>query len=308
MGVFKVIGAIVGALVGLFLIAAGGHVLNEHRKYRKATRRGREASAAQMANGEPLTTFNREGLPGDPLNMQAHGTDGQLGAGFLSAGWYRADEIDLITSFRISVDSILGRKYSTAPVSNLYLFGRKEDYAFERPGKSARQRDHIRFWNTGQTTDDGRPIWIGSATRDVKVELSHTNHLPTHGIAPDLDAERQLVVSELLQTGYVISHSERPGFGKETRGKNGGGDPYFTDGMIAALTLANIWTSPLANQARGPLGARIGQAFERMLRWRLPREGLAHAELELARLRAEHSEHAERAAVVTPAEGEPSRP
>ena len=122
--------------------------------------------------------------------MQVVGSNGQLGASFAAAGWYRADEIDLVTSTRISVDSALGRAYSTAPVSNLYLFGRKEDYAFERPGPNVRERDHIRFWNTGQVGPDGRPIWIGSATKDVKVELSRTNHLPTHGISPDLDAER----------------------------------------------------------------------------------------------------------------------
>ena len=74
-----------------------------------------------------------------------------LAASFAAAGWYRADEIDLVTSLRISVDSVFGRKYSTAPVSNLYLYGRKEDYAFERPGKNVRQRDHVRFWNTGRT-------------------------------------------------------------------------------------------------------------------------------------------------------------
>ena len=144
----------------------------------------------------PLTTFNRYGDPGDPINMQIRGTDGQIGAAFASAGWYRADEIDFITSARISIDSILGRAYSTAPVSNLYLYGRKEDMAFERPGHNVRQRDHIRIWNTGRSESDGRPIWIGSVTKDVKVELSRTNHLPTHGIAPDLDGERDLVVSE----------------------------------------------------------------------------------------------------------------
>jgi len=232
-----------------------------------------------------LTTFNRAGQPGDPINMQIIGSDGQLGASFVAAGWYRADEIDLVTSARISADSILGRKYSTAPVSNLYLYGRKEDYAFERPSKSVRQRDHIRFWNTGRAADDGRPIWIGSATRDIKVELSHTDHLPTHGISPDLDAERELVVSELAQTGFVVHQSMRPGFGKETHGVNGGGDPFFTDGQVAELTLANVWRSPLSTQVRSPLLARIAQMVERWMRGRLPQQGLDRAAQEFERLR-----------------------
>jgi hypothetical protein len=107
----------------------------------------------------------------------------------------------------------------------------------------------------------------------VRVELSNTNHLPTHGISPDIDAERDLVVSELAHTGYVIDEGTRPGFGKETEGKNGGGDPYRTDGQVATLTLADIWTLPFSTQVRSPLGARIRSGLERLVRGRLPQVG-----------------------------------
>ncbi len=272
-------------VVVLFAALSLGHILRVRRRLRRASQRGREASASAASSGPPLTTFNREGHPGDPVNVQITGSTGQLGASFAAAGWYRADEIDLMTSARISADSVLGRAYSTAPVSNLYLYGRKEDYAFERPGKTVRQRDHIRFWNTGRTGEDGRVIWIGSATRDVRVELSHTNHLPTHGISPDLDAERELVISELAQTGYLVAESARPGFGKETHGANGGGDPYFTDGQIAMLTLAPVWTLPLATQVRSPLGGKMAQGLERVVRGRLPKRGLDRAAHEAERLK-----------------------
>ena len=275
---------LVGGAVTLAALMAA-HVLNERRRLRRASHPGRAVSASVSTSGPMLTTFNRAGQPGDPINMQITGSDGQLGASFVAAGWYRADEIDLVTSARISADSILGRTYSTAPVSNLYLYGRKEDYAFERPGKSVRQRDHIRFWNTSHAADDGRPIWIGSATRDIKVELSHTDHLPTHGISPDLDAERELVVSELAQTGFVVHQSMRPGFGKETHGVNGGGDPFFTDGQVAELALANVWRSPLSTQVRSPLLARITQVVERWMRGGLPQQGLDRAAQEIERLR-----------------------
>jgi hypothetical protein len=229
-----------------------------------------------------LTSVNRHGLAGDPINFECIGTDGQVGATFAAAGWYRADETTLVTAVRISADSVLGRAYSTAPVSNLYLFGRKEDLAFERPGATVRQRDHIRFWKTGRSDPNGRPIWIGSGTKDSKVELSKTNHLPTHKIAPDVDAERSLVVSELAQTGYVVGEGTRPGFGKPTQGVNGGGDPYFTDGQVVVLTLADVWTSPLATQVRSPVAARLAQRFEGLIRQRLPQSGLERADRERA--------------------------
>jgi LssY C-terminus len=260
----------VGSTILALSAVALTYLLSVHEKLRRASKPGRVASATVSPSDRPLTSFNRAGKPGDPINLEFVGTDGQIGVTFASTAWYRADEIRLVTSARICVDSVLGRKYSTAPVSNLFLFGRKEDLAFERPGSSVRQRDHIRIWNTGRNASDGRPIWIGSATKDTRVELAKTNHLPTHHISPDVDAERALVVSELVQTGDVIQQTTRPGFGKETHGFNGEGDPYDTDGQVAVLTLANIATTPLATQVRSPLLARIAKQLAPHIRFWLP--------------------------------------
>jgi LssY C-terminus len=261
------------------LFATVAYTRSFRNRLRHASQPGRSVSAeVSSTTATPLTTINRSGRAGDPINIQISGTDGQIGAAFASAGWYRADEIDFITSVRISADSLLGRKYSTAPVSNLYLYGRKEDMAFERPGSNVRMRDHIRIWNTGQNGEDKRPTWIGSVTKDIKVELSRTDYLPTHGIGPDLDSERTLLVSALAKTGFVVKETTRPGFGKETQGVNGGGDPYFTDGQVVVLTLANVPTLPLATQVRGPFIARIAKTLSKATRWRLPQAGLERAE------------------------------
>jgi len=273
-----------GITIILIPLVALPYIFSVMHKLRRKSQPGREASASVSSTDTPLTTFNHHGQPGDPINIQILGTDGQIGAAFASAGWYRADEIDFITSARICADSVLGRAYSTAPVSNLYLYGRKEDKAFERPGHNVRQRDHIRIWNTGRNGSDGRPIWIGSATKDIKVELAKTNHLPTHCISPDVDAERALVTSELAQTGFVVGDTTRPGFGKETNGVNGGGDPYFTDGQVVALTLANVWTPPLASQVHSRLGARIVKMFAGFARNWLPKAGRERASQEQKRV------------------------
>ena len=58
-----------------------------------------------------------------------------------------ADPITLASSLRIVVDSIVRKPDDDAPVSSLFLFGRKQDLAFELPvGDSPRQRHHVRFW------------------------------------------------------------------------------------------------------------------------------------------------------------------
>src|SRR5260370_13222822 len=150
-------------IVIILSLLALAHILSTRRKLRRASHRGRHVSASVSSNGTPLTTLNRNGNPGDPINMQISSTNGQIGAAFASAGWYRADEIDFITSARISIDSILGRAYSTAPVSNLYLYGRKEDMAFERPGHNAPQPAHIRLWNTNPAAPHPPPPPISTS-------------------------------------------------------------------------------------------------------------------------------------------------
>lgn len=268
-----------GVVIVLLLLLLAGlvRVILGARAIHQASTKGREISAEQSGM-HPLTNFTRDGLPSDPLNVKVFSTAGQLATAFLAAGWYRADEIDFITSLRIIIDSIFKRKYATAPVSNLYLFGRRQDYAFERPGSSVRERDHVRFWDTGQRSRDNRAVWVGGATRDIAVELSRTTFLPTHKIAPNVDAERATVVHDLVSTGWVLDEELEPGFGKPTQTENAGGDPYHTDGMVAVLELANVPVlTPLATNLRSPLAGQLVRTFAGATRWRLPKRGRERA-------------------------------
>jgi hypothetical protein len=288
----RVVTPLLVSMITVGSLTALGAIFAMQARLRRASKPGRVVSSQVSPNDNPVTTFTRAGNPGDPINIQFLGTNGQLGAAFAAAGWYRADEIDFVTSTRICADAVFGRKYSTAPVSDLYLFGRKEDMAFERPGTSARQRDHIRIWNTGHSGSDSRPIWVGSVTKDTKVELAKTNHLPTHHISPDVDAERQLAISELAQTGFITGETSRAGFGKETHTVNGEGDPYFTDGQVAVLTLANVVTTPLATQVRIPLLARMTKQLAGVVRPWMPEAGRERAAREQAHLQASNRSEA----------------
>jgi len=111
-----------------------------------------------------------------------------------------------------------------APVSDLYLFGRKQDLAFERPiGDNPRKRHHVRFWRWDELKD-GRPVWFGAATLDERVGLSYTTGQVTHHIGPDVDAERALIASTLGAAGYVLEDEWVNGFHEQLEGRNGGGD------------------------------------------------------------------------------------
>lgn len=280
----------VGALLLALLLAAAIRVARAARRLHNASQPGRRASRVHPGQAIPPTNYSRNGQPSDPLNVHVIGTADQLAASFVAAGWYRADELTLLTAIRIVLDALLARSYSTAPVSDLFLFGRRQDFAFEKPGRSVRERDHVRFWKAAERHTDGRPLWVGGATRDSRVELAKTNHLPTHGIEPDVDSERELVVSDLIGSGWVISESFIPAFPGPTRTTNATGDPYFTDGQAAMLTLAPTQPVPLLPQLVRRGGAPFARQVANQLRPLLPERGreLAHR-WEAARRERQHT-------------------
>jgi len=181
----------------------------------------------------PTITRTGDDIPGDPLNVAFIGTETEVQTIMRKAKWYPADAITLRSSLKIAVDAVLKRPYDDAPVSNLYLFGRKQDLAFEQPvGDDPRQRNHVRFWRTDKLDEDGRPVWVGSATYDKRVGLSDTTGQITHHIAPDIDTERDHLFQDLKLTGDLTETYVVDGFQKTREGKNGGGDPWHTDGNL----------------------------------------------------------------------------
>jgi hypothetical protein len=187
--------------------------------------------------GEHLTK-TATGIPGDPLNIALVGNEADLVKAMLAAGWKPATALGFASSVRIAVDTVIDRPDPDAPVSNLYLYGRKEDLAFEKPvGKSPRERHHVRFWKSPDRESE-RPLWLGSATHDIGVELSRTTGQVTHHIAPQVDDERDLLLSDLESARQTLDIDWVAGYQPVLQGRNGGGDPWHTDGRLLIITLA----------------------------------------------------------------------
>jgi LssY C-terminus len=189
----------------------------------------------------PRITRAGDGLPGDPLNVALIGTEDQLKRIMLAAKWYPADALTLRSCLRIAEDTVLKRAYTDAPVSNLYLLGRREDLAFEQPvGGDPRRRHHVRFWRVPGSVSDEAPSWAGAATFDRSVGISHTTGQVTHHIAADVDAERDHLFEDLKRTGDLAETRQVPGYHLVRAGRNGGGDPWHTDGDLYVGTIGAI--------------------------------------------------------------------
>lgn len=184
----------------------------------------------------PMLTQNGDGIPGDPLNLVVTGDAPRLLEAVAAAGWVAADRVTFETSVEI-VDSVLfDRPDPRAPISPLFYEGRKQDFAFEKAaGRSADSRSHVRFWRDGAS--DRR--YVGAVSFDAGVTLSRDTGWVTHRIAPDVDAARGALVADLVATGQAIAAGSIPGRGAIENGRNGEGDPYFTDGLAAAVTLVD---------------------------------------------------------------------
>jgi hypothetical protein len=187
--------------------------------------------AGRVAASDAMFTTTGQGIPGDAINVGLVGSKEAIVRAFAAAGWDPADKVTLRTSIDIGLSVVLDRPDLDAPVSPLFFEGRKQDLAFEKPvGKSADERNHARFWLTRQTGSDGRPLWLGSASFDRGVGFSHDTGQVTHHIGPDIDAERDLLMGDLISSDQLSSSYQIDGVGPTKAGRNGEGDPYFTDG------------------------------------------------------------------------------
>jgi len=220
----------------------------------------------------PMVTLTAQGIPGDPINVGLVGDDKDVLCAMQAAGWYPADRVTLRSSIEIVGSVVLDRPYHDAPVSNLYYLGRHEDLAFEKPdGRSADRRHHVRFWKVLDQGEEKRPVWLGDATFDRGVGVSHYTGAITHHIDADIDAERTRLGADLEAAGMVTAKYQVTGIGPTIAGRNGGGDLYYTDGEVWIFRLveacqkqtapATIIPSPPATELKDQIWQAVANAM-----------------------------------------------
>jgi hypothetical protein len=222
----------------------------------------------------PMVTLTAQGIPGDPINVGLVGDARDVLCAMQTAGWYPADPVTLRSSIEIAGSVVLDRPYHAAPISNLYYLGRREDLAFEKPdGRSADRRHHVRFWKVLEEGEEKRPVWLGDATLDRGVGISHYTGAITHHIDADIDAERARLAADLNAAEMVTAKYQVTGIGPTVGGHNGGGDLYYTDGEVWILRLVEacqkrtgpvtIIPSPPATELKDQIWQAVAKALRK---------------------------------------------
>lgn len=173
---------------------------------------------------------------GDPLNIVLVGDGGQILMAFGERDWDITETTNTTSALRTVVSSLFGGLYRTSPVSPLYLFGRQQDFALQKPRQTVDERNHLRLW-LAPVSFHGQPVWVGQVSRDIGTKLTEKTFV-THKIDPDIDEARNYVLFDLTQTGLFPRFGFVGGVGTvlpEDPRFNYTEDPYFTDGYRLVL-------------------------------------------------------------------------
>lgn len=193
----------------------------------------------------PRRVGDKEGNPGDMVNFLILGSEAAMQRAFTSAGWVKVDADVKGTVLHGLLESISKESYLTMPMSQLYLFGRPQDYgwAHAEPITVVRTRNHLRIWKAAFPVS-GVILWVGAATHDIGFERDQRNNGITHKIDPDIDLERDYVEKTLTATGLVteVSHFLPDKPLKEAKTATGGS--FHSNGQVLILKLAESAPNP----------------------------------------------------------------
>jgi len=200
----------------------------------------------------PRRIGDKEGNPGDMVNFLVLGDEEQMKNTFTTAGWVKVDADVKGAILGGFIASMSKESYLTLPMSQLYLFGRPQDYgwAHAEPIKVVASRNHLRIWKAPFTVN-GRTVWVGAATHDIGFEKDQRNNGLTHKIDPDIDLERDYVQKTLCSTGLVAEFTHFLPKNPLQEAKTATGGSFHSNGQVLILKLAESAKTPTASNTTG---------------------------------------------------------
>lgn len=198
----------------------------------------------------PRRIMDKNGGAGDMVNFLLIGTADDLQKTFASGGWVQVDRTvkDAILSAVLATTK--NSAYLEMPMSELYLFGRPQDFGFARadPVMVVQERHHLRIWKAPFTFKD-HEVWVGAATHDIGFERDQRNGSVTHKIDPDVDVEREFVRASLTEGGGVLSDVYCAPNDPVREAKTATGGSFHSDGRVLIMQLRSTATTPAIKAA-----------------------------------------------------------
>jgi len=193
----------------------------------------------------PRRVGDKQGNPGDMVNFLILGSEDAMKCVFTTAGWVKVDADVKDTVLHGLVESLSKESYLTMPMSQLYLFGRPQDYgwAHAEPISVVKTRNHLRIWKAPFQVN-GKTLWVGAATHDIGFERDQRNNGLTHKIDPDIDLERDYVEKTLTSTGLVTELTHFLPDNPMQEAKTATGGTFHSNGQVLILKLDESAPTP----------------------------------------------------------------
>jgi hypothetical protein len=199
-----------------------------------------EAELNEYLVSSPCCVRNAKGSDtGDPLNIAVVGSPLDIYYIFVRAGWDETETVRLASSLKMAASLLTGGEYRYSPVSDLFVFGRSQDVAFQKARSNINERNHLRLW-VAPVRYEGEPVWIGQISRDIGIRFTKKT-ITTHKIDPDVDETREYLLENLAYNQVLEKFAYVGGVGEaamDVPRTNLTGDPFFTDGRRVLMWLS----------------------------------------------------------------------
>jgi len=195
----------------------------------------------------PRRIGDKDGNAGDMVNFLILSDEEQMKRVFTTAGWVKVDATVQETVLAGFIASMSKESYLTMPMSQLYLFGRPQDYgwAHAEPITVVASRNHLRIWKAPFTVN-GQMLWVGAATHDIGFEKDKRNNGLTHKIDPDIDLEKDYVQKTLSSTGLVAEVTHFLPKQPMQEAKTATGGSFHSNGQVLVMRLSEAAKSTTA--------------------------------------------------------------
>jgi hypothetical protein len=181
------------------------------------------------------------GMLSDPINLAFFGSRRKIHLAMQAAGWELAEPLSIRSSVKMVYCLALRISYPNAPVGNMYLFRKRQDFAYQQEIKgSPNKRHHIRFWKVpeGWYLPGGHKAdWLAAGTFDIALSVRGATGQIDHRIHEDVDRERDYIIKTLKKTDRVKDIEVVKHFTDAYHGRNNGVDRIKTDGSLPFIYL-----------------------------------------------------------------------